>query len=228
SALLKHHKANKSTYPVFVVISDSLSEAILGDELMEFKMTYPESNILYRATSSGALEQHSLWNPKAGALGELKTKVDLPSVRVFKKEGQTIAYLRNDQKDEVFCLVKAAPIAQELNEKSWANALAIQGNYQALVFHPHESHFRWLDLVKKSFRSQIMTPVTSYISLENEAQKQALKEKQKQILNAKRSLDAGDEMQQMSEPGFWILLLLLVMFLVFRQYQSTRRLIQKP
>jgi len=93
--------------------------------------------------------------------------------------------------------------------KTWENALQVDLMAHGLAYHPEETNERWLSLVKASFQTQVMSPVTSYISLENEAQKAALLAKQKQVLAAKQSLDAGEELQRMSEPDLVIWLLVL-------------------
>jgi hypothetical protein len=45
------------------------------------------------------------------------------------------------------------------------------------------------NLVKNSFESNILSEYTSYIALENEAQKAVLKRKQREVLNANSNLD---------------------------------------
>ena len=61
--------------------------------------------------------------------------------------------------------------------------------------------------MSRSFEAGIMTPATSFIALENEAQKAALLARQRQVLNARRSLDLGEEpLERMPEPPLWVLL----------------------
>ncbi len=75
----------------------------------------------------------------------------------------------------------------------------------------------WLSLVKNSFLSQIMTPVTSYLVVENEAQKAILKKKQAQVLANNKSLDLGEEAQRMTEPGLYLLVIMLALFIWYRE-----------
>ena len=65
-----------------------------------------------------------------------------------------------------------------------------------------------------------MTPLTSYIVVENDAQKAILKRKQEQALSGNKSLDLGEE-QEMTEPSLILLIALLGLFLWLRKRQYT-------
>jgi hypothetical protein len=67
-----------------------------------------------------------------------------------------------------------------------------------------------------------MTPVTSYLVVENEAQKAILKKKQEQVLSSNKSLDLGEDTQRMSEPSFILLILLLGLVLWYRQKRQRK------
>jgi hypothetical protein len=70
-----------------------------------------------------------------------------------------------------------------------------------------------------------MTPVTSYLVVENEAQKAMLKKKQEQALSGNKSLDLGEDTQRMSEPRLILLTILLGLILWFREKRK-RQLIK--
>ena len=52
-----------------------------------------------------------------------------------------------------------------------------------------------------------MTPLTSYIIVETQAQRKMLQKKQNEILKGKRSFDTGEPLQRMSEPPIWLVIL---------------------
>jgi hypothetical protein len=68
--------------------------------------------------------------------------------------------------------------------------------------------------------SKIMTPVTSYLVVENEVQKAMLKRKQAQVLAGNKALDLDDDTQRMSEPSFW---LSVVLFGLLYYFQTKKR-----
>ena len=68
-----------------------------------------------------------------------------------------------------------------------------------------------------------MTPVTSYLVVENEAQKAILKKKQEQILSGNKSLDPDEDTQRMSEPSFWILANLFGLVISYRHRRNALR-----
>jgi len=81
--------------------------------------------------------------------------------------------------------------------------------------HPEKALKEWQNLVKYSFVSKILTPETSYLVVENEAQKAALLSKQKEVLSSNKLLDLNEDTQRMSEPNLWVLLALLCLALSF-------------
>jgi len=84
--------------------------------------------------------------------------------------------------------------------------------------NPKLQRTRWLDGVRQSFSQDILTHSTTYISLENKEQEVRLLKKQEEIMNAPQTEKAGTETQQMSEPYFWILLVLFFMYIGRQQF----------
>jgi hypothetical protein len=136
-------------------------------------------------------------------------------------------YLRNDNKASIVSIMGYHDDDENLTyrgckRKDWTSALTLQGQYNHLVFSPETTEKMWLKLVKRSFDVQIMTPLTSFISLENEAQRQALLYKQQQVLNSKKSLDIPDTTipQSMDEPSWWVCGLILLALLAWKKFKT--------
>jgi len=164
------------------------------------------------------LESYSLLNPSVPAS---KNEMLDHTVVAWPDAVRPKAFLRIDQHPSI--LFEEDPATFEIKEKDWSTGLALQGDWLYHIFHPERTDKDWLGLVQESFKAQIMTPLTSFISLENEAQRQALLKKQREVLNAKSSLDVGEE-TRMSEPGIIVLLIVIIAFglktLVRKSYSS--------
>lgn len=70
-----------------------------------------------------------------------------------------------------------------------------------------------------------MTPVTSYLVVENEAQKEMLKKKQEEVLSGKQSLDLSEDAVRMSEPELLLLVVLVILIFLIHRYGNGWRLV---
>lgn len=123
-----------------------------------------------------------------------------PVVKYESKDG-FVSYLPDSGTSIVLKKDDYAPSESDIREKDWLSGLMMQGMWISRQLHPELSGKDWTTPVKFSFKSKIMTPLTSYLVVENEAQKAVLKKKQEQVLVGNKSLDIDDEVQRMSEPG---------------------------
>jgi hypothetical protein len=218
SALVKTYNQQPSTYPVFVVLTDdSLQQAVLDKDFADLKMAFPENDYFFNLKQNGKLEPHSLVSNPAKQLADSIQFSFNNAVLAYNNNNKTVYLPNNNQasivlKEEIFEVN-----LDEIKEKSWQSALVMQGKWMSQILHPEISNKEWLNLVKYSFISKTMSPVTSYLVVENEAQKAILKKKQEQVLSGNKSLDLDEDTQRMSEPSFWIVLALLGLVIWRRQ-----------
>lgn len=200
----------KKNYPIIVVISDNMKDAILYDNFADFRFTYPETDRYY-CLSQGKLVSYSLFDNR----GLIETDIsEIPKykVKVYPSITKPIAYLCNDSLPSIVLNTKNKTLETNLSvikEKDWEAGLLMQGQWMLQVLYPQTADEEWLTLIQNSFKSKILTPLTSYIVVENEVQKQMLQKKQEEALSGNRSLDFNDDTQRMSEPGIFVMLLLL-------------------
>ena len=222
TSLFKAYKSNSSTYPVFVVVTDSIQKAVLDKDFSDLKMTFPENDFLFSVNQNGNLQPHSLTsNPTEPFADSLKYTFD-QTVLEYEVENKKFYLPNNNQpsiilKNDLFVVND-----QSIKEKNWQTALTMQGKWNSQILHPETSDKEWLNLVKYSFLSKVMTPVTSYLVVENEAQKAILKKKQEQVLSSNKSLDLGEDAQRMSEPSFILLTILLGLALWYKQKRKRK------
>ena len=207
SSLLKQNRKLTDNYPVFIVVTDNFKNAILENDFADYTSAFPESNFFYSLEVANYVAKHSLINnPK---LDLENTKLNfLAEVLAYPNKENAIAYLPNNKKASI--VVKENLEIKENKEKNWQTALSIQAKYNYYVMHPEIGQKEWKDIVKLSFKSKIMTAFTSYLAVENDAQKAMLKKKQEQILSSNKNFDAGEETLGMSEPNYLIVLIIFI------------------
>ena len=224
SILLKHYQEAKQQYPILVVMTDDLKNAIFTEGFKNFQSFYPESAVFYHLSNDIQLLQYPLFGPlnledKAPVVDKFASS----DVFVFPNIQDPIAYLPEDPGAAI--VLKNTNFDYQginVNGKSWKNALILEGMSQSLTINPYQSDQLWLPTVKNSFRTQVMTPFTSYLALENEAQKQALLKKQQQTLSGKKSLDTDEDSRRMSEPSLLLLVGLLLGFAGFNYIRKRK------
>jgi hypothetical protein len=223
SALYDSYKSQTATYPVIIAVTDDIQEAIFTKDFSDWQFTFPETDLFYHLNESENLAPHSLiTNP-------IQIAAD---TNVFPFKHTTLAYKLNDDRTEYISDNENASIilkqdvfnlnTSEIKEKDWNSALSMQAKWRSQVLHPETADEAWLNLVKYSFISKIMSPVTSYLAVENEAQKAILKKKQEEVLSGNRSLDLDENSQRMSEPSLIVLAILLVLMLWRRQRKNKK------
>jgi len=214
---------NKSN-PVIVVVTDSIQHAVLDKDFSDLKFTFPESSLFYNLNENGELKEHSLiGNPSVQEPEMSRECMFCETVLEYKLSDNSVVYLPNNNQPSIILKKEFFEVTEtEIKEKNWLSALAMQGQWTSQILHPETSDKEWLNLVRFSFISKVMTPVTSYLVVENEAQKAMLKKKQEQVLSGNKSLDLGEDTQRMSEPGLILLTLILGLIVWYREKRKRK------
>ncbi|MEZ5046905.1 MAG: MSEP-CTERM sorting domain-containing protein [Chitinophagaceae bacterium] len=223
TTLFKTYKDKNKSYPVIVVVTDSFQNAVLDKDFSDFKFAFPESDLFYNLSDKGVLQVHSLIDNPTKQLSDSTNYSFDQAVFEFKLSDNSIAYLPNDNKPSIILKKDIFHTTEtEIKEKNWHSALTMQAKWTSQILHPETSDKEWLNMVKYSFISKVMTPVTSYLVVENEAQKAILRKKQEQVLSGNKSLDLDEDTQQMSEPSLWILAILFGLVIWIRHSRIRR------
>lgn len=218
TVLYHSYKSQSKSFPVIVVVTDSIKNAGLGNNFSDWKFACPESNLFYNLTDKGVLESHSLWsNPIEPVVDSTEGWRDR-QILEYNIKPNKVVYIPDDNQATIILKDETVELDEtQLKERNWESALTMHGLWISQVLHPEISDREWLKLVKGSFKTKVMSPVTSYLVVENEAQKAMLKKKQEQVLSSNKSLDPGEDVQRMSEPGLIILSVFLGFALWYRQ-----------
>lgn len=219
TTLFNVNQDKSKTYPIIVVVTDSIQNAVLDKDFEDLKFTFPESDLFFNLDKNGKLREHSLTENPIKELPEiLRECMFCETVLEYRLSDNSIAYLPNNNEPSIILKKDIFEVSEsEIKEKNWQSALTMQGQWTSQILHPEISDKEWLNMVKYSFISKVMTPVTSYLVVENEAQKAMLKKKQEQALSGNKSLDLGEDTQRMSEPSLILLTILLGLAIWYRE-----------
>ena len=209
--------------PIIVVISDELEDGVWTGSLHEWKKYVPEGFEFYELASNNRVMKQNFEHFKL--LGEPLDKNEKISIKEVKqtkknnntyflpistKNGITLPITNFDKKEEI----TNADIENFEELPKYSQALSLQNLNETIALYPTQAEKRWLEQVQKSFTARILTPVTTFMVLETEAQRNALLKKQEEVLNGKRLLDLTDA-RRSSEPSLWIFIALFgLLFLV--------------
>jgi hypothetical protein len=215
-------------YPVVMVVSEKLDQAIFDQSLAGFSHRLLGSQYFYQLTSTHALNGYSLVHTPLTKVPHKTSFANSKKVREITTKQGKVLVVDNDQ-PSFYAFDKTPQSAPKITKNAWGNAAKLWSLWQYYQLHPHDAPnyqaaVQYHHLIKGSFQAQIMTPVTSFIAVENEAQKAALKAKQAQILKSNRLLDAGEELQAMSEPELWRLLVIVGGFFGWKGWHNKRKL----
>ncbi|WP_185816920.1 MSEP-CTERM sorting domain-containing protein [Hymenobacter metallilatus] len=213
-------------YPVIVVVSADFDRAVLPTDFADLRHALPDTDVFYELTEQGELVSHLLWqNPAARGAAGAQPGAPNPVV-AWPNDTRPAAYLpATNQPDLVLTRPLPRAPAGPLPPGSWRAGLQLWGQWRAQTHHPETTETAGPQSVQGSIQSGILTPLTSYLALENEAQKAALRRKQAQLLAGHAALDAGeDDLRQMSEPRDWVVALGMLAAWLGWQWQRRRRL----
>lgn len=196
--------SDENVYPVMIVLSDDIENALLPEDTAYMSAVCPELDGFY-VLENDAFELFPFDKsmPESAASGLLEPH----PVLALNVDGNVI-HMRDDGLPQIaFEKRQNVNHQNELDSGAWATALRLAADYEKVRFlDEKEKTSVSLDLVKDSFRSGIMTPLTSYIVLETAEQEAALKAKQKQILASGNFESSEGEPVRMSEPSLLVCL----------------------
>jgi len=208
------------SYPMIVVLGHA-AHAVMDYDCLDLGFAYPEHPYYHTYSGGNDMRSYALNSYSTKPVLGLTTMTTVP-VRAWPNNSNPKVYLPNDDKSSIGIIGTNIPLGDI--DTSWRSGLAIIGEYMAQKVRKDKSSRDWLDVVHGSFESRILTPFTAYIVVETEAQKVVLLRKQKQVLAGNQNLDLGDDVTSMSEPSFWILLILLLCFLIWKRGRDNRRM----
>lgn len=238
-SLFRHWQSGDSprTFPVYVLVSPAPGSAFSVSGPAALAWLVPETEDIYWLSLDGSLKRQPAFSGRGGLTDHASGAGFAPGDASFR------ALLRGagagaDADVRRAVAVSAwhprgetlAPEAAALeNLDPHARGLALSGLERRLALFPADSGLRGF-LLRESFRYRILSQATAFLALENEAQKEALRRKQKETLAAHVGLDTLEKdleaVQRLDEPP--LIWLALAMFaatalFVWRLHGATLR-----
>lgn len=215
--LINNYKNREKSFPIMIVLTESLSDAVIQNDFLDFKMTYPESSFFYELDADHKLWTHSFNSNSKSRLTTTTKLIDSVPVYAWPNVTSPTAYLPKDDRPSIVTDNQSESNIIQADKKSWLSGLNLHGMQIRAITNNNSSNEEHIHLIKQSMISEILSPLTSFIVVENEAQKKALLEKQKQIISGNKNLDPDEDTQSMSEPNIYLLIgLLLTLFMIYR------------
>lgn len=224
--LYKNYVGHEDERPVFIAVTDNIYSSILPQGFGNCQFMLPDNKQIYFLAEEGALQGFDFMSGKYAATVNAGEKI--PSYPVYKYAGDNGSkafnvYLPDDGQDSILLLDDKSTPLENLNALSpWQQGIVMDARFMNLALHPENTYNTSLDIVKYSIRNKLMSRLTAFMVLENEAQEKALLKKQEQILSSKMNLDAG-EPERMSEPEIWIALLVIAAILLLKRRKQKSR-----
>jgi hypothetical protein len=214
-ALRQHYLNPSQRFPQFVILSEDLEAGNLDFDLGDWQFTYPDEKHLYHFQGKDSYTAYSLFKPLSAIPETIKHLSQGKSLAVYKKENWTY-FLNPDAAQLLYKPNGLADINWDQLPKGWTAGLEMEALYRDFVLNPQRNKKEWTQLLRYSFSSGIMNPYSSFIALENEAQKETLRQKQAQVIAGNFALDLEeDNLRRMSEPDWlWLLILPLSLLLI--------------
>ena len=219
-ALYRHYKQHSNRYPVFIVVSDHIDDAIFTKGMSDFEITMPEDNNFYVLDKELHLSARRFQAPSEEVAVVDALSVQPKPVLVWPNAQQPNAYVPDD--GQVSLIIKDTDMdfrSVSLKDGSWDNGVDLYGMWMSSRLNPAHAGSKQYSIILNSFKTHLLTPLTAFLSPENEAQRQMLLKKQQRMLSSMRPLDIGEE-NQMDEPPLWLLGLILVILFGFKKFRG--------
>lgn len=215
--LAKNLTDHSKQYPIFIVLSDHLENAVFTDGMSGFSVAMPELQTLFVLDKHHKLSPHSVSNIYANSdsnfnLDNLMT--DRP-VLAWPDANHPVSYLADNGRASLIIRDPTVEIDRlSLNQSTWDNAVQLYARWLTSKLNPRQAGKKHFSIIQDSFKAHVMSPLTSFLSPENLAQEKMMLKKQKQVLASMRSLDAGEDLV-MDEPPLWLLAICLLCLMVY-------------
>lgn len=218
----------QATVPFFVVIQSPNTPDIAGRSLSDFEDLSPDYNYYLYTKSNGPSADFEFFKfagyesyvdsisraaepvviIRSGSATTICVVDSQTKVLPIPADAAGIAYYDPKQQDYIeFTDVLSLPAGSV-----YSQGLMLWHNYRQTRLSPNTLNDRLAEIVSRCKQSGVLTPLTSYIVVENYSQWQILKQKEKQALGANYALEFEEAVDTPAPPILFLLPALLLFF----------------
>lgn len=214
---------NLNSYPIMVAVTDQFDQAILSKDFKDWTYCFPENDHFYHLRRGGILTSHSLIAKPKHAIN-LNANLNLTyEVRQYTDQNGNSHFISPQMEPALILKTNKSLVNEnEIVEKNWLSALYMHAKFRQSTLHPNETQDDWRNDIISSFKSKVMSPLTSYIVVETDVQRAALLKQQEKMLSGNKLLDPEGDIESMSEPGFLVMTFLALLFLFLHRKKTSK------
>ncbi|HEY9059100.1 MAG TPA: MSEP-CTERM sorting domain-containing protein [Pseudobacteroides sp.] len=216
----ENYKDKSHKYPAVIIVTDDIDKATLIGSYDSLKYLMPDVKCFYSLNTEGMLLSHSL-DGKGTTEIPATASISPDTVLPWPDVSDIKAYLSDDTSTSIVLGDSDYELNSDKAMSSLDTGFVLKAATASMFLHPEKTSGKTLEIVKASIKTGVMSPLTSYIVLENEAQEKVLLEKQQKILSTKKPLDVG-EPSQMSEPSLMIIALITAAFVLVVRHRRRK------
>lgn len=210
-------KNQSNSYPILLVLSDSKTSKLFTQEFLnKWSFAFPEGAEYFTMNERNSLSRSSFLRPRTEIHANLDLIIVSKKVKVWLLEGRKY-FLPNDTTSSLIFKTNLLQEPYQFKQEDWQSGVWLTGQQQQLLLHPELYEESWRSCLKNSFSSNILTEMSAFLALENEAQKAVLKRKQREVLNANSNLDLVQDLERMSEPELWLMIVIVGLLGIYRE-----------
>lgn len=206
-----NYKSGSKERPIIIVSSSKLENPVLDEYIKNYSFTSPEDFSYFHLKDQNQLEKKYILTRESTKVKNINRELVLECVINHK-----FYYLKNDLKGNIILLNSFVDMNKHNPINGWEQGMLLKAKSMSNTINSDNNVQNTFDLVKRSIKYNIMSNKTSFISLENNRQKELMLKKQDIILNSKTPIKLGDIIE-MSEPSYVIYFVIGIFILYIRK-----------
>ncbi|MEX1376525.1 MAG: MSEP-CTERM sorting domain-containing protein [Eubacteriales bacterium] len=220
-----NYTSGSDRYPVIIGLTRTTEALVILDDYDKMAFAFPDSEFIYFIGKENTVVSRSLITGGGMRGGFYTILSDQKPVVEYTFENGEKRYLSANGQGSI--AINSKIEQGELNEyagNKWLSASAMQAKHMNMMLRKTDVNSTSLEIIRGSISANVMTPLSSFIVLETQAQEKALLEKQKQILSSEKQYLSDEESNfiSMAEPPIWLMAAAMIGIIALKNRRKKR------